>query len=174
MSLERKKADGGVSERIDDRYEVSTEEVDASGLDEQTSYMDASAPPEEESVAESHNGETVVETESCPDCYQLRRHSEGWSGWNLPGGGVRYPPDCMGYRYPQAGFEVGVRTGRYMIQPDAQIQPFWVSCQMTYAGGGWTLVLKADGRKPTFHYDSPLWSNTTTHPPNAGAPQALV
>jgi len=26
-------------------------------------------------------------------------------------------------------------------------------------GGGWTLVMKTDGHKSTFHYNSPLWTN---------------
>jgi len=26
-------------------------------------------------------------------------------------------------------------------------------------GGGWTLVMKIDGHKSTFHYNSPLWTN---------------
>lgn len=28
-------------------------------------------------------------------------------------------------------------------------------------GGGWTLVMKIDGTKPTFHYDSKLWNSKT-------------
>ncbi|XP_078351911.1 putative skeletal organic matrix protein 5 isoform X2 [Oculina patagonica] len=27
------------------------------------------------------------------------------------------------------------------------------------SGGGWTLVMKIDGAKTTFHYNSKLWSN---------------
>ncbi|CAH3183293.1 unnamed protein product [Porites lobata] len=47
-----------------------------------------------------------------------------------------------------------------------------VYCQMeaaelvTYGGGGWTLVMKIDGkRKNTFHYSSILWID---HNPSAG------
>ncbi|KAM7452440.1 hypothetical protein ABFA07_000115 [Porites harrisoni] len=42
-----------------------------------------------------------------------------------------------------------------------------VYCHMTKhgldacGGGGWTLVMKIDGSKKTFHYNSSLWSNTT-------------
>jgi hypothetical protein len=34
-------------------------------------------------------------------------------------------------------------------------------CDMTTAGGGWTLLMKVDGRRPdsAFAYESPLWSN---------------
>ncbi|KAL9952605.1 hypothetical protein ACROYT_G039881 [Oculina patagonica] len=42
-----------------------------------------------------------------------------------------------------------------------------VYCHMTAdlgscGDGGWTLVMKTDGTKATFHYDSNLWSNTET------------
>ncbi len=33
------------------------------------------------------------------------------------------------------------------------------SCEMAFQGGGWTLVLKADGTKETFAYDAALWTN---------------
>ncbi|XP_073249541.1 uncharacterized skeletal organic matrix protein 5-like [Porites lutea] len=35
-------------------------------------------------------------------------------------------------------------------------------------GGGWTLVMKIDGEKITFKYDSKLWTNKTDHNPSAG------
>jgi hypothetical protein len=40
-------------------------------------------------------------------------------------------------------------------------------CDMTTAGGGWTLLLKVDGRRPdsAFGYESPLWSNDTLFGP---------
>jgi len=51
----------------------------------------------------------------------------------------------------------------YLLQMDYGKLP--VYCHMTSSGlgacggGGWTLVMKIDGTKPTFHYDSKLWSN---------------
>jgi Fibrinogen beta and gamma chains, C-terminal globular domain len=40
--------------------------------------------------------------------------------------------------------------------------PYQAYCDMVDDGGGWTLVLKADGKDPSsqFGYDSPLWTNT--------------
>jgi len=35
-------------------------------------------------------------------------------------------------------------------------------------GSGWTLVMKIDGNKETFHYDSSLWSNKKTHNTEGG------
>ncbi|XP_073249538.1 uncharacterized skeletal organic matrix protein 5-like [Porites lutea] len=35
-------------------------------------------------------------------------------------------------------------------------------------GGGWTLVMKTDGKKNTFHYDSKLWTDKMDHYPSAG------
>ncbi|KAL9953759.1 hypothetical protein ACROYT_G041222 [Oculina patagonica] len=51
----------------------------------------------------------------------------------------------------------------YFLQMDSGKVP--VFCHMTShglgacGGGGWTLVMKTDGAKSTFHYDSKLWSN---------------
>ncbi|XP_078371237.1 putative skeletal organic matrix protein 5 [Oculina patagonica] len=47
-----------------------------------------------------------------------------------------------------------------------------VYCHLTQLGacgdGGWTLVMKIDGTKKTFHYDSYLWNNTITYNLPAG------
>ncbi|XP_078349841.1 putative skeletal organic matrix protein 5 isoform X1 [Oculina patagonica] len=51
----------------------------------------------------------------------------------------------------------------YLLQMDSG--KVSVYCHMTSSGleacggGGWTLVMKINGAKPTFHYDSKLWSN---------------
>jgi len=51
----------------------------------------------------------------------------------------------------------------YLLEMDNR--KLHVYCHMTSSGlgacggGGWTLVMKIDGTKPTFHYDSKLWRN---------------
>lgn len=57
----------------------------------------------------------------------------------------------------------GKGNGAYLLQmPTGSIS---VYCHMTShglaacGGGGWTLVMKIDGKKSTFHYDSEYWSN---------------
>ncbi|MEZ4409600.1 MAG: fibrinogen-like YCDxxxxGGGW domain-containing protein [Polyangiales bacterium] len=42
-------------------------------------------------------------------------------------------------------------------------------CDMTNDGGGWTLVLKANGAATTFNYDAALWTNTATLNPTSTA-----
>lgn len=42
-------------------------------------------------------------------------------------------------------------------------------CDMVSDGGGWTLVLKANGAVSTFNYDSALWTNTATLNPSSTA-----
>ncbi len=50
-------------------------------------------------------------------------------------------------------------TGKYTIDPDGTgpIAPFEAYCDMTTEGGGWTLVLKANGGSSAFTYDSLFW-----------------
>jgi hypothetical protein len=58
-------------------------------------------------------------------------------------------------------------TGVYLVDPDGQggEPPFRAFCEMVLDGGGWTLVLKADGTKDTFHHDAAIWEEATTlHP----------
>ena len=55
----------------------------------------------------------------------------------------------------------GLPTGKYTIDPDGSGAgaPFEVWCEQDFAGGGWTLVLKVDGRTQTFEYDMPIWTD---------------
>ena len=52
----------------------------------------------------------------------------------------------------------------YMIDPDqgGAEAPFAVYCAQMQDGGGWTMVLKVDGTKPTFVYAAPLWTDANT------------
>ena len=65
--------------------------------------------------------------------------------------------DCMEYRYPPAGYEAATKDGVYQILDKAD--QHWVSCNMTYAGGGWTLTMKIKKTGSTFEYDSPKWED---------------
>jgi hypothetical protein len=58
-------------------------------------------------------------------------------------------------------------SGVYVIDPDGAggAPPFRAFCEMVLDGGGWTLVLKVDGRQATFVHDATLWEDATTlHP----------
>jgi hypothetical protein len=72
-----------------------------------------------------------------------------------------FAKDCMDYRYPPTGYAAATQDGVYQIldKPD---EKHWVSCNMTYAGGGWTLTMKIQKNGSTFGYGSPLWDNGTT------------
>lgn len=54
-------------------------------------------------------------------------------------------------------------SGAYSIDPDGSgpLTPFRVFCEQVADGGGWTLAVKLDGRRATFAYGSPLWTNDT-------------
>ncbi|XP_068731497.1 uncharacterized protein [Montipora capricornis] len=65
-----------------------------------------------------------------------------------------------------------LKNGDYLLQlPSGKIR---VYCHMSSqglgdcGGGGWTLVMKIDGRKQTFHFDSKLWSNDKEFNVSAG------
>lgn len=63
-------------------------------------------------------------------------------------------------------------SGVYRLDPDGAgpARPFDAYCELDPGanGGGWTLLLKIDGKTTNFVYDSPLWTNATTF--NEGAP----
>lgn len=68
----------------------------------------------------------------------------------------------------------GSSDGVYTIAPDANAASFGAVCDMTRDGGGWTLLLKADGTA-TLAFDAAAWTDTsllaptdlTTQPGNA-------
>ena len=85
-------------------------------------------------------------------------------------GGYKYPDgsyakDCLGYRIGNASFQPITTSGVFWIKPTSAAA-FKVHCDMTTRGGGWTLILKADGRRNTFRYASAYWANTATLNPN--------
>ncbi|MBI3985063.1 MAG: DUF2341 domain-containing protein [Candidatus Levybacteria bacterium] len=62
----------------------------------------------------------------------------------------------------------GVSTsGAYWIDPDGAggNSPFQAYCDMTYAGGGWTMMMKAT-TGTTFNYSSSYWTTTNTLNPS--------
>ncbi len=56
-------------------------------------------------------------------------------------------------------------SGSYWLAPPAASAPVLGYCDMVSNGGGFTLVLKADGRQSTFVYDAALWTNASTLSP---------
>ncbi len=71
--------------------------------------------------------------------------------------------DCAEYRFPPKGRSPGTSDGVYLIKPIPAQPEFPVHCDMTYAGGGWTLILKVDGSRNEFLYKNALWTNQQTY-----------
>jgi hypothetical protein len=89
------------------------------------------------------------------------------SGIDLPAGdpaSLPEPPGLPGEPTPRASClelrdsDPDAPSGVYWLQPDDGA-PFAAYCDQETAGGGWTLVLKANGARSTFAYDSALWSS---------------
>ena len=57
------------------------------------------------------------------------------------------------------------QNGVYDLTPSSG-PSYKAYCEMTDFDGGWTLVLKLDGNKPTFEYDKPIWTDTNAHAAN--------
>lgn len=93
--------------------------------------------------------------------------------WGYHGDGTVCAIDLLDCGFVLAAFQ-GSPSGIYEIDPDGDQAiagnkpPFFTYCDMT-TDGSWTLVLKADGTKSTFTYDSELWVNTTALNPDSYA-----
>ena len=59
----------------------------------------------------------------------------------------------------------GATDGVYWLKPAGVSTPFQNYCDMTTAGGGWTLVMKLDGNSTVFSYDAALWTNQSAYAP---------
>ena len=61
------------------------------------------------------------------------------------------------------------KSGLYWLDPDGSkpAPKFQAWCDMEFAGGGWTLVMKLDGNKTTFGYTSTHWTSDKTHNPGS-------
>ncbi|XP_078351668.1 uncharacterized protein LOC144636353 isoform X2 [Oculina patagonica] len=86
----------------------------------------------------------------------------GYTGENCEKGEIEYQPTSCKEFYDNNWTE-GNRA--YPLKLGSVVLP--VYCHMTddlgaCGRGGWTLVIKNDGSKATFHYDSNLWSNNET------------
>ncbi|XP_028396191.1 uncharacterized protein LOC114520165 [Dendronephthya gigantea] len=72
-------------------------------------------------------------------------------------------PSCKELFLKNKSLPDGVHT----LQQNSSSSPYKAYCHMTdipgCGGGGWTLVIKFDGNKNTFIYNSQLWTNKETY-----------
>ncbi|XP_066026005.1 sushi, von Willebrand factor type A, EGF and pentraxin domain-containing protein 1-like [Pocillopora verrucosa] len=80
-------------------------------------------------------------------------------------------PTCDEASTCQEAFERNTSISSGMVTLYRDSKAFLVYCHMGNFGcgdGGWTTVMKIDGHKKTFHYDSPYWSNKVEYMPSGG------
>jgi len=69
---------------------------------------------------------------------------------------------CKAYLSPPSGTAPATDDGVYWLRAGMG-ESYRAYCLMERFGGGWTLALKADGRKSTFAYGADLWTNDSTY-----------
>ncbi|MBW2465212.1 MAG: hypothetical protein JRH11_26420 [Deltaproteobacteria bacterium] len=72
---------------------------------------------------------------------------------------------CAHYESCEAlhGADRTLPSGVYPVLPVGRPAPFDVYCEMSDAGGGWTLVLKTDGTTSRFDFTDALWTDGALH-----------
>ena len=75
---------------------------------------------------------------------------------------------CFDYRIENSVYNAGPLgiNGVYPLRADDG-SVYDAYCDMLTHGGGWTLTMKIDGERDTFHYDAPLWTNDELYNPDA-------
>ena len=102
---------------------------------------------------------------ACPECAtgQLCGDDDDCAG-NCAGGVCVEFASCLDLKQsrPDAPSDV------YMIDPDQgeKEAPFAVYCEQEHDGGGWTMVLKVDGRTDNFVYGAARWTDNNTFNPD--------
>ncbi|MCB9638736.1 MAG: hypothetical protein H6727_07520 [Myxococcales bacterium] len=74
-----------------------------------------------------------------------------------------YATSCKEYFDGKPGYVASKTDGVYWLKPSGSMAAFATYCLMTEKGGGWTLILKADGSRDTFDYDDSLWTSASIH-----------
>ncbi len=82
--------------------------------------------------------------------------------------GPKTQNSCLDYRLDDAVHNAGPEgiSGVYSLV-DTSGDPYDAYCEMSTAGGGWTLSMKIDGHYPTFDYDAVWWTNDELLAPHA-------
>jgi hypothetical protein len=134
-----------------------------------TEHADASVDRAFDSGRAVDASEAAVSTDASPGGALVEDAAPGCPG-GCQGNGYCAGTECV---YPSCIARLlSVPTSPsavYLVDPDGPggAAPFRAFCEMTFDGGGWTLVLKVNGTRTTFLHDSALWQDANTFQPES-------
>jgi cysteine-rich repeat protein len=145
--------------------QAGVETCDDANADETDACTNMCLAPACDDLARNGDESDVDCGGSCPDCPtgKMCGVDDDCVG-NCDGATCVDFRSCLELKMNQPGAPSDV----YTIDPDqgGPGAPFAVYCAQLQDDGGWTMVLKVDGRKSTFLYGSALWSNANTLNPD--------
>ncbi|HKQ68293.1 MAG TPA: fibrinogen-like YCDxxxxGGGW domain-containing protein [Polyangiaceae bacterium] len=135
-----------------------------------TAQMEASSADSSPTEVYYDDGSTGTSHDAARDPSDAARDAAAGCRESCGGKGYCFEAECVyASCKDRLAAEPSSASGVYLVDPDrgGGDPPFATFCKMDLAGGGWTLLMKIDGSKSTFHFASDLWENTMTLRPES-------
>lgn len=141
--------------------ELDASEPREASLDDASVAVDAPPPPScSDGVVDGDETDVDCGGAVCAGCPLARKCTTGRDCATIAvcgaGGTCTLPLSCKELLLAHPGLPDDV----YRLANKARTTDYEAGCDMKTNGGGFTLLLKVDGTKNTFEYDSNLWTST--------------